>query len=198
MSNKVGNGIKNRKKSNDIIYTPKSIAELMIKYCNIQPYENVLDPSRGKGVFYNNLPLCNKDWCEITDNKDFFNYDKEVDVIVGNPPYSLWSKWIKKTLELNPDRFCYIFGALNLTTNRLKKIFNKGYIVKKIHILQVDWWFGISYIVLFEKGEPEKNILNISNDSYGCDICNSHCKRGRYGNDPNKCCKLNQPDNISG
>ena len=125
--------------------------------------------------------------CIRDSNKDFFTYDSEVDIIVGNPPYSIWTKWIKKTLDLNPDRFCYIFGALNLTPKRLKTIFEKGYIVKKICVIQVDWWFGNQYVVYFKKGNISENILNFSSDSYGCEICASHCRRGRYGNDPNKC-----------
>ena len=186
MNNKVGNQIKKKKKPNDVIYTPKKLATLMINLCDIKPEDKVLDPSRGKGIFYDNLPTCKKDWCEITDNKDFFKYDSEVDIIVGNPPYSLWTKWIKKTIDLNPDRFCYIFGALNLTPKRLKIIFDSGYIVKKIYVIQVDWWFGNQFVVYFKKGEIEDSILNFCS-SFGCDICNTHCKRGRYGNDPNKC-----------
>tara|TARA_R100000951_G_scaffold111514_1_gene110653 strand:- start:764 stop:1375 length:612 start_codon:yes stop_codon:yes gene_type:complete len=188
MSNKIGNKIKYKKKPNDVIYTPKAVAELMISMCNIEPHEKVLDPSRGKGVFFNNLPECNKDWCEITDGVDFFTYNKPVDVIVGNPPYSLWTKWLKKTLELNPNRFCYIFGAMNTTPKRLKSILDKGYIVKKMCVLQVDWWFGTQFILYFVKGDISENILEVAKETYSCDICNKHCYRGRYGNNPNECC----------
>tara|TARA_R100000697_G_scaffold119880_1_gene144340 strand:- start:170 stop:742 length:573 start_codon:yes stop_codon:yes gene_type:complete len=186
MSNKLGNKIKNRKKPNDVIYTPKSVAKIMIEICNIKPDDKVLDPSKGAGVFYDNLPECSKDWCEIDKGRDFFDYNKEVTCIIGNAPYSLWDKWIDKTVELNPDRFCYIFGALNLTPKRLKKIFNKGYIVKKLHLFQVDWWFGSQYIVYFKKGNSIENILDVS-DSFVCDICGKKCKRGRNGNSPNEC-----------
>ena len=167
MSNKIGNKIKYKKKPNDVIYTPKAVAELMISMCNIEPHEKVLDPSRGKGVF---------------------TYNKPVDVIVGNPPYSLWTKWLKKTLELNPNRFCYIFGAMNTTPKRLKSILDKGYIVKKMCVLQVDWWFGTQFILYFVKGDISENILEVAKETYSCDICNKHCYRGRYGNNPNECC----------
>ena len=81
MLNKVSNSIKNRSTKNDVIYTPKPIALKMISMCNITPDMKVLDPSKGKGVFFDNLPKCNKDWCEITDNKDFFKYNERVDLV---------------------------------------------------------------------------------------------------------------------
>tara|TARA_R110000787_G_scaffold38287_2_gene96630 strand:- start:2459 stop:2650 length:192 start_codon:yes stop_codon:yes gene_type:complete len=56
--NKISNGIKHRQKANDVIFTPKPVAELMIKMCNIQPNDKVLDPSKGGGVFFDNLPEC--------------------------------------------------------------------------------------------------------------------------------------------
>ena len=44
----------------------------MIDMCNIQEGMKVLDPSKGGGIFYDNLPdKCIKDYCEITENKDF-------------------------------------------------------------------------------------------------------------------------------
>ena len=45
----------------------------MIKSCKIKSGSKVLDPSKGGGVFYDNLPTnCIKDYCEITENKEFF------------------------------------------------------------------------------------------------------------------------------
>ena len=71
MNSKIGRKLK--VSSNDIIYTPKPVAELMIGLCEITSNMKVLDPSRGGGVFYDNLPdYCIKDYCEIEENKDFF------------------------------------------------------------------------------------------------------------------------------
>ena len=132
----------NKKSPNDIIYTPKSVALKMIEMCNITPNMKVLDPSKGAGVFYDNLPECHKDWCEITDNKDFFSYTNKVDCIVGNPPYSLWSKWLEHTMKLT-DKFCYIFGNFNLTDDRLRNILNAGYGITKFHMpSHIIWWLG--------------------------------------------------------
>tara|TARA_R110002126_G_scaffold88330_4_gene211699 strand:+ start:71 stop:658 length:588 start_codon:yes stop_codon:yes gene_type:complete len=192
---KATHSIKNRKTANDIIYTPKPLAELMIELCDIQQVDKVLDPSRGGGVFYNNLPECNKDYCEITEDKDFFKYDKEVDIIIGNPPYSLWNKWLEHTIKLNPNKFCYIFGQMNLTIPRLRKIEAGGYKMTKIHLCQVWWWFGHSFVCVFEK--TNKNSIMSYSERFFCE-CGNRCNRGKITtkngvktkHDPNKCANL--------
>lgn len=57
-------------KTNDKISTPENIARYII---NLFPLSGkVLDPFRGKGAFYDNLPeTISKDWCEIDSGKDF-------------------------------------------------------------------------------------------------------------------------------
>ena len=187
MNNKTGNKLKTN--SNDIIYTPKPVALIMIKLCKIKAGSKVLDPSKGGGVFYDNLPTnCIKEYFEITENKDFFNYTDNVDLIIGNPPYSLWDKWIEQTMKLT-DKFCYILGCFNFTDARLRKVFDNGFGITKIHLLKIDWWFSPSFIVIFEKGK--KSIITVEPKRILCDICNGRCKRGLAGNNPNKCTNLN-------
>ena len=53
--------VRNAQKPNDVIYTPLSVAKLMIDFCDIEPNHRVLDPSMGTGIFYDNFPECNKD-----------------------------------------------------------------------------------------------------------------------------------------
>ena len=102
--NKIGKirAINERKTANDVLYTPLSLATLLINMADIQPSDRVLDPCRGinEGVFFNNLPECRKDWCEISEGKDFYNYNESVDVIIGNPPFSQWKKWIEHSCQL--------------------------------------------------------------------------------------------------
>jgi type I restriction-modification system DNA methylase subunit len=140
---KTGKKINNN--ANDIIYTPKPVALKMIDMCDIKEGAFVLDPSKGGGIFYDNLPTtCVKDYCEITENKDFFEYNKSVDLIIGNPPYSLWDKWIEHTVKIT-NKFCYILGCLNFTDARVRKIFDNGFSITKIHLLKIDWWYSPSF-----------------------------------------------------
>jgi hypothetical protein len=178
------------KGANDIIYTPKPTALKMIEMCDIKENETVLDPSKGGGIFYNNLPNnCIKSYCEITENIDFFNNNNRYDLIIGNPPYSLWNKWIEHTMKLT-DKFCYIFGSFNFTDKRIRDIINKGYGITKFHLVKINWWYSPSYLVLFEKNKP--SIITVEDKPILCDICNSRCKRGRSGNGMNNCTKNNE------
>jgi len=190
MLNKVGNSIKKRKTANDVIFTPLDVAQLMINMCELQQGMTVLDPCAGSNkVFYNNLPDCVlKDYCEIEEGKNFFEYDKCVDCIIGNPPYSLWDKWLEKTMSLT-NKFCYIFGFLNMTDKRIRQILDNGFGMTKIHLLQVKWWFGRSFIAVFEKNK--QSIMTVSQNPICCDVCHEKCQRGLRGNSPNLCTKVN-------
>lgn len=186
------NSIRYRENPNDKFYTPKAIATLMIDMCDIQPGQKVLDPSKGTGVFYDNLPEhCEKDWCEIDEGRDFFDYHQKVDVIVGNPPYSIWTKWVEHTCGIT-DKFCYIFSVYNFNRSRIRKILDKGFGVTKFTIAQVDWWYSNSYIVVFERNKP--SIVNALPGITYCDVCGKRCNRGRtvkgVKQDPNVCTNI--------
>jgi hypothetical protein len=187
--NKTANKIRQKSSKNDIYYTPLPVAKKMIDMCNITSEMKVLDPCFGAGVFYDNLPECKKEWCEIEKGKDFFDETEKYDLIIGNPPYSLWDKWLDKTMELT-DKFCYIFGTLNLTTLRLNKILNKGYAITHFHLLNIDWWFSQSFLVVFEKNKS--SIISVEPKVVHCEKCNKRCGRGRNGNDVNTCLFINK------
>lgn len=89
---------------NDIVFTPKPVAEFIVNWAN--PNGKCLDPCMGEGVFYDLLPEP-KDWCEITKGKDFFDYNKSVDWIVGNPPYSDFNRFLKHSFDLS-DNVVYL------------------------------------------------------------------------------------------
>jgi len=172
---------------NDVIHTPLSLATKMIDFANIKDGERVLDPSRGSNkVFYDNFPTnCIKDWCEITEGKDFFAYNEPVDIIIGNPPFSLWNEWIKHTIKLNPRAFCYVMSCYNMTAPRLKVIEDAGYALTRFHICKVDWWFSQSFVCVFEKGQ--NTFLSINAKIITCDVCGARCGRGNKNADKNKC-----------
>ena len=156
--NKIGKirKIKERPTANDVLFTPLPVALKLIEMTNIQRNEKVLDPCRGEGVIYNNLPsTCDKDWAEITEGRDFFEYNNPVDTIISNPPFSIYTKWIQQCIALNPSKIAFVMGCLNLTTIRLKLLEDNGYYMTKMSIVNVKGWFSNTYLVLFEKnGTP--------------------------------------------
>lgn len=185
MNNKICVNIKNRKIANDKIYTPKPIALKMIEMCDLNKNDYVLDPSYGEGVFFNNFPeFVKKDFCEIEQGKDFFECNTRYTAVIGNPPYSLWDKWLEHTMKLT-DKFCYLFGVLNFTDKRVNKILKNGFGITKIHLLKVSWWFGHQFLIVFEKNK--KSILSVEEAIINCDICNKRCLRGLKGNSMNEC-----------
>ena len=147
--------IKECEAPNDVFNTPFSLALKLIEMADIKPTDRVLDPCRGNGAFFDNLPSCKKDYCEITENKDFFAYNESVDIIIGNPPFSQWKSWPEHTAILCPSKICYVMGALNLTPKRINYLKQHGYILSKLHITTVRGWFGNTICVVFDKEGTE-------------------------------------------
>ena len=133
--------------------TPLAVALKLIEMAEIEDDDIVLAPCRGDGVIYNNLPdYCQKDWVEILDGCNFFDYNAPVDIIVSNPPFSLYTNWLIHCIELNPRKLVLIMGCLNLTTKRLQLLDANGYYLTKMSIVNVKNWFGNTYLIIFEKG----------------------------------------------
>jgi len=109
-----------------------------------------LDPFKNSGVYYNNFPTNNKLWCEILEEKDFFEFNEKVDVICSNPPYSLMDKVLEKSISLKPRVISYLIGVGNLTTRRIEMMEKAGYGITKLHMCKVYKWYGMSFIVVFE------------------------------------------------
>ena len=94
----------------DIVMTPEYLAKEIIKHFN--PVGKILDPSRGTGAFYDNYPtlhdsLCTKDWCELGEGRDFLLYQKKVDWIITNPPWSMMQQFLEHGMEV-ADNIVYL------------------------------------------------------------------------------------------
>lgn len=183
--------------SNDVVFTPPLLAKKCIELIDIQENETVLDSSAGENkVFYNNINVPNKSYCEILEGKDFFLETQKYDVIISNPPFSQIRKnggWIEHTLKLCNKRCGFILGCMNLTPKRIQLLDSNGWKITKIYYFRVRWWFSNSIFVV-----AEKNPINFINtqilydvDEYLCDIClESHggkCQRGRKPIGANQC-----------
>ena len=184
MTSKIMNKIQKKQNPNDVIYTPNTIVDLMLDLCDYKEGQSVLDPCKGKGAFFDKLSEP-KDYCEITENIDFFDYTKKVDLIVGNPPYSILTKWLDHTMTIC-DKFCYVIGMYSLTPVRLQKMEEQGFHITKILLTQVPSWFMRSYILVVEKGEKKSITFDYKNIGNKCLYCErpcggmknvGHCKR---------------------
>ena len=159
------NKIRYRKTANDIFITPLELAKKHIDMIDVREGELWLDPCKNNGSYYNQFPEnVDKDYCEILEDKDFFSYEGEPDVIIQNPPYSILNDWFQKNIDLNPRVVSMLIGIHNLTLKRWRMMEKAGYGITKFRLLKVKEWFGLSLLIVFEKGK--KNIIEYDDITY--------------------------------
>ncbi len=104
----------------DVVYTPDWVARDMVEY--FQPSGRILEPSCGDGAFLRHLPA-GTEWCEIERGRDFFAWHESVDWCFGNPPYSMFSKWLAHSMGI-ADNICYFIP--------LTRLFNSGFFIRRM------------------------------------------------------------------
>ena len=118
----------------DLVMTPEYLAKEIIEHFN--PIGKILDPSRGEGVFYDNYPTDNKDWCELGENKDFLTYSDKVDWIITNPPWSLMQKFLKHGMEI-ADNIVYLTTINHYTTKkRIREMREHDFSVAEVYCVK--------------------------------------------------------------
>jgi len=86
--------------ASDIVMTPLEIARQIVGY--FKPKGRILEPAKGSGNFLRVLPF-GTNWCEITEGKDFFDWEDKVDWIITNPPYSIYDIFLKHCFEVSDN-----------------------------------------------------------------------------------------------
>ena len=143
---------------------PPELAKSHIKMIDTLDSDLWLDPCKNSGSYYNHFPTEKKEYCEILEGKDFFEYKGSPDVICDNPPCSMLDKWFDKVIKINPRVYSTPPGVNNLTARRIEKFERAGFGIKKMKMLKVFEWFGMSYIIVFEKGA--ESIIEIDRKVY--------------------------------
>jgi hypothetical protein len=85
----------------DVVYTPSVLALDVVSF--FKPSGICLDPCAGGNAFYSLLPEAGRDWCEIERGRDFYAWDKKVDWIVSNPPFSNLLAWVRHSFKVAND-----------------------------------------------------------------------------------------------
>jgi hypothetical protein len=104
----------------DVVYTPVNVSAGILKF--LKPSGKLLDPCKGDGSFYNQMPA-GSEYCELQEGLDFFDYNKKVDWVIGNPPYSIFDKFLEKSFEIS-DNVSFL-----VPTN---KVFQRQVIMERI------------------------------------------------------------------
>lgn len=142
----------------DIVFTPDGVAKSIIEFLN--PVGKCLDPCKGDGAFYNYLPAESREYCEINEGKDFFEYNDKVEWIIGNPPYSIFEGFLQKAFHLSEN------VAFLVPTN---KIFQRQIIMDRI-----SKWGGVKSMIIYGSGQ----LLNFP---FGFSVGLFHFKKGWKG-----------------
>jgi len=124
--------LKNNTNRNDVVMTPEYLAKALIEH--FKPKGKILEPCKGSGNFLKYLPS-NSLWCEISEGKDFMEFDEKVDWIITNPPWSKIRPFIQKSLEVS-DNIVFLTTIVHLWMKaRLRDIHQAGFGIKEIVIL---------------------------------------------------------------
>lgn len=99
----------------DLVMTPEYLAKEIINHFN--PSGIILDPSRGEGAFYDNFPGDDNDWCELGEGRDFLIYNKKVDWIITNPPWSKMQQFLEHGMKV-ADNIVYLTTINHYTTKK--------------------------------------------------------------------------------
>lgn len=112
---------------NDVVFTPDWMAEKICSMFDING--TILEPCKGEGVFLKYLPD-NTEWCEIAEGRNFYDYDKSIDWIVTNPPYSDFNRFLEHSFELANDIVLLVpVAKMMKSMGALKLVFDYGGIV---------------------------------------------------------------------
>ena len=88
------------KNYSDVHFTKPHVAKAIVRH--FAPTGKTLEPFRGSGVFYRELPQGTL-WCEIEDNRDFYDFNEQVDWIVTNPTWSDLTKVMDHAFSISQN-----------------------------------------------------------------------------------------------
>lgn len=160
------------------IQTPQIIWEKLLLLNPIGFEEYFFEPFAGEKSLYNLIPNLKKEYCEINENKDIFDYDfknSNVTTLYTNPPFKAeipdkkgnkkFKNCVFYFLEMlmtrlkNLKTIGFLINAksfCSLTPIRLSKLERLGFSISNISVLNTDLWWGCYYFVVFQKEQTNK------------------------------------------
>lgn len=115
----------------DLVMTPTWLALDILNHFAVSG--SYLDASKGTGAFYDQCDAETKDWCELSEGKDFMDYEGQVDWIVTNPPWSKIRDFLVKGMQVATN-VVYLTTINHYTTKRrMRDIREMGFGVPEIY-----------------------------------------------------------------
>jgi hypothetical protein len=120
--------------SNDAVQTPVDLARRLITH--FKPEGKILEPCRGNGNFFRLLPA-GTEWCEITQGRDFFDWQTPVNWIITNPPWSLIRSFMGHAMKVS-DNVVFLLTVNHVWTKaRVRDIQEAGFGLKEIALVEM-------------------------------------------------------------
>jgi len=116
--------------------TPEYLAKALVNH--FKPSGKILEPCKGTGNFLKAFEGYGQNvsilWCEISEGKNFFDFNEKVDWVITNPPWSQIRKFLQHSLEISKN-ICFLFTINHLWTKaRIRDIKEAGFGIKEIVI----------------------------------------------------------------
>lgn len=144
--------------------TPPALCKDLINYVPLCEGDIVLEPFKGEGAFFDVFPdYVQKEWCEITQGRDYTSHIGDIDWVISNPPFRLeghtgrrnafwelieyYSSRVRKGIAFLGNDYC--LGTL--TPVRLEKLRCLGFNIQKIVVCNVKKWRGRYYFIVISK-----------------------------------------------
>jgi hypothetical protein len=153
--------------------TPRTCAADLIALVPLVAGDRVLEPFKGEGAFYDQLPaFVEKDWCEITQGRDYKDYDKEFDWVISNPPFKMDGKnviwpmidYYTQRAKKGVAFFVSDYGFSTLTPVRQAVLKERGWGLTGLTMVNVKKWRGRYFLMIFEKDKP--SVMTYLSGSY--------------------------------
>lgn len=152
--------------------TPEELAIKLINEVDLIEGDTVLEPFKGEGSFYYNLPNhVIKYYTEIEEGLDYKDFKNNVDWVISNPPFRLetgskrinsffyilehYSTRVNKGIAFLGNDYC----LSTLTPIRVKKLKENNLYLHRIIICNIKKWRGRYFFMIFKKNEPS-NFFN--------------------------------------
>lgn len=140
---------KELEKDNTIVMTKPSMALHLINRVEFRNGDVVMEPCKGTGSFYNNLPEnVEKRYCEINEGIDYLKNEEMVDITLSNPPFvprKLFWEFMRVAMRTTRREIYWLINmqCLNVfTPNRLDELKENKWYINDFHIVNDKRWYG--------------------------------------------------------
>lgn len=159
--------------SYEFIQTPIPVWQEILTHFPIYNNDVFFEPFKGVGNLYNLVTNAQKEYCEIVEDIDIFNYDflnSKVTKLYTNPPFKIkltnkkgiqnYKNCVFYFLQLFMTKLPFLqeIGFLinaksfqSITPKRLITLQKLGFFISNIVLLNIQQWYGLYYFVLFTK-----------------------------------------------